>query len=38
MQSWRVMARLRDQELLEVALGEVRRLHARMRAEHRMMD
>jgi hypothetical protein len=36
MQSWRVLVRPRDRAaLLEVALGEVRRLHARMRAEHR---
>jgi hypothetical protein len=38
MQSWRVLASPRDRELLEVALGEVRRLHARMRAEHQPMD
>jgi hypothetical protein len=38
MQSWRVLIRQRDRELLEVALGEVRHLHAWMRAEHRSMD
>jgi hypothetical protein len=38
MQSWRVLVSPRDRDLLEVALGEVRRLHARMRAEHQPMD
>jgi hypothetical protein len=38
MQSWRVLVSPRDRELLEVALGEVRRLHARMRAEHQPTD
>jgi hypothetical protein len=38
MQSWRVLVRPRDRALLEVALGEVRRLHARIRAEHRTTD
>jgi hypothetical protein len=32
MQSWRVLVRLRDRPPLDVALDEVRRLHARIRA------
>jgi hypothetical protein len=32
MQSWRVLVRPRDRALLDVALDEVRRLHARTRA------
>jgi hypothetical protein len=32
MQSWRVLVRRKDRPLLDVALDEVRRLHARIRA------
>ena len=32
MQSWRVLVRQRDRALLDEALGEVRRLHARARS------
>jgi hypothetical protein len=33
MQSWRVLVRQRDRDLLDAALGELRRLHARTRRE-----
>jgi hypothetical protein len=33
MQSWRVLARPKDRGLLDVAVGDVRRLYARTRPE-----
>jgi hypothetical protein len=33
MKSWRVLVRQRDRDLLDEALGELRRLYARMRTE-----
>jgi hypothetical protein len=33
MQSWRVLVRQRDRAMLDVAVDDVRRLYARLRAE-----
>jgi hypothetical protein len=33
MQCWRVLVRQRDRDLLDLAVGDVRRLYARTRSE-----